>query len=180
MAKEAEEMKLKEVQKRNKSYVNNLFKTLVFMCEKKWAKQNFDDVIRFLGRTCDPEIQQVLDDSSVTYLSSTSVSELISVLSDYIEHKVLGSLRSEKFTLLADESTETTNRTQLSIFVRWVSKLGIVEEYLGLIHVTNTTSLALMEAITTFFIAKNIDLSNVRFVGLDGCNTMKGEQKGKC
>ncbi|XP_053383488.1 uncharacterized protein LOC128549841 [Mercenaria mercenaria] len=35
-----------------------------------------------------------------------------------------------------------------------------------------------MEAIETFCHQKNLDMQNIRFVGLDGCNTMSGERKG--
>lgn len=107
------------------------------------------------------------------------MTELISLLSEYIERNILEELRDEKFTLLADESTDSCNRTQFSLFVRWVQKDGPVEHYLGLINVQKTTSLALMTAIEIFFRGKNLKMQNIGFVGLDGCNTMSGEQKGK-
>lgn len=139
--------------------------------------ENLAEVGRFMGDVCDPEIGEVIAEP-VNYLSSTSVTELISLLSKYIERKLLDEIRNEKFTLLADESTDTRNRTQFSLFARWIRKDGPVEQYLGLINVEKTTSLALMKATETFFRGKNLQIRNVRFVGLDGCNTMSGEQKG--
>jgi hypothetical protein len=162
---------------RNRSYVKKLFKTVLFMAKKKWAQMNMADIVKFMGECCDPELREVSSEP-VNYLSSMSVTELISILSEYIERKILVDLQDEKITLLADESTDACNRTQFSLFVRWVSTDGPVEQYLGLIQVQKTTSLALLTAIETFFRGKNIQMQNIRFVGLDGCNTMSGEQKG--
>lgn len=146
------------------------------MAKKKWAQMNMADIFKFMGDCCDPEIKEVVAES-VNYLSSTSVTELILLLSEYIERKVLEQLRDEKFTLLADERTDSSNITQFSLFARWV-KDGPVEQCLGLINVEKTTSLALMTAIEMPLRGKNIPMQNVRFIGLDGCNTMSGEQKG--
>ncbi|XP_052260782.1 E3 SUMO-protein ligase KIAA1586-like isoform X2 [Dreissena polymorpha] len=162
---------------RNRSYVKKLFKTVFFMAKKKWAQMNMADLVRFMGDVCDPEIKDIASES-VNYLSSTSVTELINTLSEFMERKVLEELRKETFTLLADESTDSCNRTQFSLFVRWVSAKGPVEHYLGLINMDKVTSLALLTANETFFRGKHLQLEKVRFVGLDGCNTMNGENKG--
>lgn len=95
------------------------------------------------------------------------------VLSEYLEQKRLADMKtSGKFTLLADESTDVSTRTQLSIFARWITTFGAREHFMGLENVYKTTNLALMEAMSTFCHDKTIEMKNVRFMGLDGCNTM--------
>ncbi|KAL4230252.1 hypothetical protein ACF0H5_010638 [Mactra antiquata] len=74
-------------------------------------------------------------------------------------------------------ASDQANRTQLSIFARWVSDVGAVELYMGLVNVQKTTSAAMMEAVSSFCRGKGIDMRDIRFVGLDGCNTMSGEHK---
>jgi hypothetical protein len=163
---------------RNRRYIKKLFQSCLFLCEKNWAQSNMEDLVKFMGRTCDADIKSVLAEDSITYLSSTSVSDIIKVLSNFFEQKTLTQLREENFTLLADESTDQSNRTQLSVFARWITPHGPREDYLGLIHEERTTSEALMEAIERFLMGKMIQFQNVRFVGLDGCNTMSGCNKG--
>ncbi|XP_060588204.1 uncharacterized protein LOC132743670 [Ruditapes philippinarum] len=130
-----------------------------------------------MGTTCDPDIVDIFS-GNTTYTSSTSVTEIIGILSDYLENKLLTDLRGKKFTLLADESTDQANRTQLSVFARWVGNGEVKESYMGLINVERTSSAALMDGIRVFCLGKGIELRNIRFVGLDGCNAMSGENKG--
>ncbi|KAH3696769.1 hypothetical protein DPMN_084246 [Dreissena polymorpha] len=67
------------------------------MAKKKWAQMNMADLVRFMGDVCDPEIKDIASES-VNYLSSTSVTELINTLSEFMERKVLEELRKETFT----------------------------------------------------------------------------------
>ena len=53
------------------------------------------DIVRIMGDACDPEMQEVATES-VNYLSSTSVIELISILSDYIEIQILEKTQTRK------------------------------------------------------------------------------------
>ncbi|WAR25627.1 hypothetical protein MAR_011331, partial [Mya arenaria] len=119
---------------RNRRIIQKLFKTCVFVAKKNWAQMNISDLLTFMGETCDPEINAIVKNESVTYLSSTSISEILTILSDYIERKVFVELRGEKFTLLADESTDRSNRTQFFVFARYVKNADPVEQYSGLIH----------------------------------------------
>jgi hypothetical protein len=67
---------------------------------------------------------------------------------------LLTDLRGKKFTLLADESTDQANRTQLSVFARWVGNGEVKESYMGLINVERTSSAALMDGIRVFCLGK--------------------------
>lgn len=87
-----------------------------FHGKKKWAKANFAVFVKFIGNACDPEILEISQEPT-HYMSGTSVTELTTVLSSFLEEKLLKELHDgKKFTLLADESTDVSNCTQFSIF----------------------------------------------------------------
>lgn len=151
------------------------------MIRKRWALRiNFEELVRFIADLGVEELSSYLDKSpSVTYLSSTSVTDIIEAISRPIEEELLSSLRNAKyFALLADESTDEANREQFSIMCKWLHNNEVKGHYMGLIHVKKTDALSLLTAIEQFFMAKNVDLTKVRFLGFDGTNTMSGEVTG--
>ena len=53
------------------------------------------------------------------------------------------------------------------------------ESFLGIVKIgTSKTVEALQEIIQKFLEKKKLDISNIKFIGLDGTNTMSGERKG--
>ena len=84
---------------------------------------------------------------------------------------------SMDFTILADESTDDGDRSQLAIFVRIIeSDHRPVEHFLGItcIAISKTTA-AIMDIICKFLISKEMQPSYIRFCGLDGTNNMNSE-----
>lgn len=109
-----------------------------FMIRKRWALRiNFEELVRFIADLDVEELFSYLDKSpSVTYLSSTSVTDIIEAISRPIEEELLSSLRNAKyFALLADESTDKANREQFSIMCKWLHNNEVKGHYMGLIHV---------------------------------------------
>ena len=85
------------------------------------------------------------------------------------------------FTILADESTDEADRSQLALFVRYVDTSDNLpkESFLGIVKIgTSKTAEALQEIIQKFLEKKKLDISNIKFTGLDGTNAMSGERKG--
>lgn len=151
------------------------------MIRKKWALSiNFEEFVRFIADLGVEKLAGYLNKNpSVTYLSSTSVSDIIDSISKPIEEELLSSLRDAKcFALLADESTDEANREQFSLMCKWLHNNEVKEHYIGLIHVEKTDAFSLLAAIEQFFVAKHVDLTHVRFLGFDGTNTMSGEVTG--
>lgn len=181
--KNAEEQQL-DMKEKNRNFIKKLFKCMYFLVKNKFATtDNFEKFVRFVA---DLGVDDLLDhlqkgDASrrATYLSSTTVTELINITSEYLESKLLQSIRGKKYSLLADESTDSKNCTQLSIMCKWLSELVIEVHYMGIVHIEGSaTSEALMTAIDTFLRAKGVPICDVRFTGFDGCNTMSGDIKG--
>jgi hypothetical protein len=67
----------------------------------------------------------------------------------------------------------------LALYLHYVNKKGEpVEQFLGLVHVEDTTSLTLKEAIQSLLIKYQLPLSKVRGQEYDGANNMKGHVNG--
>ena len=79
---------------------------------------------------------------------------------------------------MAHETTDVSDRAELATFVRYVDSDSndVKEEFLGLVLIKENKSPAqICEKVSELFRDKEIELSNMRFSGLDGTNSMSGE-----
>ncbi|XP_057790808.1 uncharacterized protein LOC131007913 [Salvia miltiorrhiza] len=84
------------------------------------------------------------------------------------------------FAILADESSDVSQKEQLALCLRYVEeKMGkVVERFLGLVHVGDTTALSLRSAIMSLLVEHSLSPSKIRGQGYDGASNMKGEING--
>jgi hypothetical protein len=88
-------------------------------------------------------------------------------------------LGGEYFAILADESSDVYQNEQLALCLRYVDKKGsVVERFLGVVHVEDTTSLTLKTTIEKLLMEHSLSLSMVRGQGYDGASNMKGHANG--
>jgi Domain of unknown function (DUF4371) len=67
----------------------------------------------------------------------------------------------------------------MTLVIRYVTKGGnIVEHFLGVVHVEDTSALSLKEAIISLLGKNKLNLSRVRGQGYDGASNMRGEFNG--
>ncbi|CAL5432198.1 unnamed protein product [Camellia sinensis] len=67
----------------------------------------------------------------------------------------------------------------MAVVLRYVDKKGIViERFLGIVHVSNTTALSLKAAIESLFCRHGLSISKLRGQGYDGASNMQGEFNG--
>ena len=70
-------------------------------------------------------------------------------------------------------------KEQLALCLRYVDKKGkVVERFLGVVHVGDTTSTTLKLAIETLLMEHSLSLSRIRGQGYDGASNMKGAVNG--
>lgn len=104
---------------------------------------------------------------------------MVSCISEFHERELLLNMNEKQFSLLADESTDIAHRSQLCIMARFGNSHNeIATHFLGFVNLEKATAEAIMTAVKLFLLAKNIDIGKIRFIALDGCNTMSGEHKG--
>jgi hypothetical protein len=62
--------------------------------------------------------------------------------------KIIEELGEYPFAILADESSDVSHKEQLALYLRYVDKLGRPHEhFIGVVHVHDTTSSSLKNAI---------------------------------
>ncbi|XP_015697514.1 zinc finger MYM-type protein 1-like isoform X2 [Oryza brachyantha] len=92
---------------------------------------------------------------------------------------IIEELGDECFAILADESSDAYQQQQLALCLCFVNKIGEpIERFLGFVHVEDTTSLTLKEAIKSLLIKYQLHLAKVRGQGYDGASNMKGHVNG--
>ncbi|XP_070678062.1 uncharacterized protein [Malus domestica] len=78
-----------------------------------------------------------------------------------------------------DEARDVSVKEQMAMVLRYVDDNGhVIERFVGIQHVTNTTSSSLNDAIDTLFSRNDLSISKLRGQGYDGASNMRGELNG--
>nr|XP_027118594.1 zinc finger MYM-type protein 1-like [Coffea arabica] len=104
-------------------------------------------------------------------ISNALASETTSIIVNDIGHGL--------FAILCDESRVASTKEQLVVVIRYVDSHGyVIERFLGILHVRDTTSLSLKKAIDDLFSKHGLSISQIRGQGYDGASNMRGEYNG--
>ncbi|XP_062080273.1 uncharacterized protein LOC133785028 [Humulus lupulus] len=83
------------------------------------------------------------------------------------------------FSILVDESRDISTKEQMAVVLRYVDKDGrVIERFVGIEHVANTTAVSLKGAIDKLFSRYGLSISKLRGQGYDGASNMQGEFSG--
>ncbi|KQJ83648.1 hypothetical protein BRADI_5g16026v3 [Brachypodium distachyon] len=134
-----------------------------------WHKINDEkvrDAFDRAGRNCkmlSPEIQKDL--------SKCCTQEVTEV--------IMREIGDRKFSVLIDESRDISVKEQMAVMLRYVSSKGkVVERFLSLYHVKETTSMTLKEALDAILDHYNFTIHRLRGQEYDGASNMRGEFNG--
>jgi hypothetical protein len=76
---------------------------------------------------------------------------------------ILKDLGESSFAILVDESRDISVKEQLTIVLRYVDKWGhVIERFLGIAHVSNTTTAELKKTIDSVLSRHNLSISRLR------------------
>ena len=81
-----------------------------------------------------PDIQTWLDCNHYTYTSPEIQNEILQLMALSVLRNIAANIRtSDYFTIMADETTDISNREQLVVCIRWTdSDLEVHEDFIGL------------------------------------------------
>ena len=80
---------------------------------------------------------------------------------------------------MADETTDVSNREQVTMIIRRVSEhLQVREQFLGLFHVPSIDAATLATVIKDVLVRKNLCLQKVSGQCYDGASAMSGSKSG--
>ncbi|XP_050111819.1 uncharacterized protein LOC126590398 [Malus sylvestris] len=84
------------------------------------------------------------------------------------------------FSVLVDESRDISVKEQMVVVLRYVNTNGqVVERFVGIKHVPNTTAISLKEAIDQFFSINGLSISRLRGQGYDGASNMQARGRSR-
>ena len=105
--------------------------------------------------------------------------DIVECFAKEILQSILEELGDDVFCLLVDESRDVSCKEQMAVVLRYVDKCGIVKErFVGLVHVTETSSSCLKSSIDSLLAKFKLSLKQVRGQGYDGASNMRGEFNG--
>jgi hypothetical protein len=83
------------------------------------------------------------------------------------------------FSVLIDESRDISTKEQMAVALWYVDKKGhVVERFLGVEQVTDTSALLLKAAVEDLFCRHGLSLSRLRGQGYNGASNMQGQFNG--
>ncbi|KAG5586379.1 hypothetical protein H5410_046813 [Solanum commersonii] len=92
---------------------------------------------------------------------------------------IIGDLNGDYFGILVDESKDISHKEQMTLVLRFVNKNGeVVERFIGLVHVSDTSTCSLKISIYSLFSIHSLSPSTICGQGYDGASNMKGEING--
>ena len=115
--------------------------------------------------------------ANAMYTSKTIQNELICICGNFIQNKILESIREAGFySVIADEATDASNHEQLSITIRFVSNDCPCERFLGFHKCeTGVTGEAIAENILSQLRLWQLPVSLLRGQSYDGAGAMSGQ-----
>ncbi|XP_042465844.1 zinc finger MYM-type protein 1-like [Zingiber officinale] len=92
---------------------------------------------------------------------------------------IINDIGDKFFSLMVDEARDSSVKEHMGVVLRYVNKEGcVIERFLAVVHVPDTSSHSLKMAIDTLFVQHGLSLSRLRGQGYDGASNMRGEFNG--
>jgi hypothetical protein len=149
--------------------------------EESSNRGNFLELLKFLAANSEEVNKYVLKNApgNCTLTCPDIQKQIIQCCAIETRKKIIEELGDEHYAILADESSDIAHKEQLALCLRYVDKMGRpCEHFLGVVHVDDTTSLSLKEAIEGLLVSHGLTITQIRGQGYDGASNMKGEIKG--
>ncbi|XP_021766668.1 zinc finger MYM-type protein 1-like [Chenopodium quinoa] len=149
--------------------------------EDSWNRGNFLALLTWLSENNSDVAKVVLSNAPGNNQMTSPLiqKDLINCCAKETTRLLIDDIGDDYFGILADESSDVSQKEQLALCLRYVNNKGkITERFLGIVHVKDTTALSLKSAIESLLMEYSLSLSRVRGQGYDGASNMRGEING--
>ncbi|TVU39404.1 hypothetical protein EJB05_12821, partial [Eragrostis curvula] len=144
-------------------------------------KGNFLEMIEWYKKTKEEvrEAFEVLCPDNARMTSHKIQKDLCRSYAKEIAEVIKHEIGDKCFSVLIDESRDVSIAEQMAVIVRFVNDKGmVVERFLGLQHVPDTTSNALKKALLQMLSRYGLVVARLRGQGYDGASNMRGQFNG--
>ena len=128
----------------------------------------------------DPRIIEWLQKKRDKYTSPIVQNEILKIMALKIIQKIAESLQgSDFFTIMADETTDASNKEQMVICIRWVdNNFEGHKEFIGMHEVDSIDASTLYQVIKDVLLRLNLSITKARGQCYDGAAAMSGCRSG--
>ncbi|XP_042396855.1 zinc finger MYM-type protein 1-like [Zingiber officinale] len=136
----------------------------------QWYSQRNEEVSKVVNQNAPGNNQMI---------SPTIQKDLTRACASEITLSIIEDIGNNVFSLMVDESRDISVKEQMGVVLRYVNKRGqVIERFLAIVHVSDTSSRSLKDAIDALFAKHGLSLSRLRGQGYDGASNMRGEFNG--
>ncbi|XP_031262014.1 zinc finger MYM-type protein 1-like [Pistacia vera] len=132
---------------------------------------NFLRLLHFLAQDNEHFKSVVLKNAlgNLKLLAPVIQKDIVNVTANETTKAIISDLRDDIFSVLIDESRDLSIKAQMAIAIRYVDKKGhVLERFLGIVHVSDTTTVSLKMALESLFCYHGFILSRLHGQGYDG------------
>ncbi|XP_050233431.2 uncharacterized protein LOC126681917 [Mercurialis annua] len=149
--------------------------------ENSLNQGNFIKLLKVIA-SCNEDINKVVLSNAPDNLKLTAPhiqKDIINAAAIEITNVIIEDIGNNFFSILVDECRDVSIKEQMGIVIRYVNKSGcIIERFLGLVHVNDTSAASLKKGIDSLFSTYGLSISSLRGQGYDGASNMRGEFNG--
>ena len=145
------------------------------------SEGNFRNLLKLRMDAGDQIIKNHLETAgaNATYISWGIQNEILEICNKIIIKKLVTEVNAAKaFVVLADETTDVSNKEQLTLCVRYVHNNKLHEKFLQFVEIKSLTGEALALSIIGSLEALGLNLKSLCGQGYDGAAAMSGHIKG--
>lgn len=141
------------------------------------TNSNFSQTLNLLD--VDGSLRQWMERKQNKYTSPMIQNEILQLLALSILRDVASNIQNKFFTIMCDECTDSSNKEQLVICLRWVDEdLSVHEDFIGLYVIPNISAAMIFSVVKDTLMRLNIGLCRCRGQCYDGASNMSGHRSG--
>ncbi|CAN6580303.1 unnamed protein product [Malus baccata var. baccata] len=139
---------------------------------------NYLELLQFFADNNDKVREVVLENApgNLKLLAPSIQKEIVNSCALETLDTIMDGLKDRFFSILVDEARDVSVKEQMAMVLRYVDDNGhVIERFVGIQHLTNTTSSSLKNVIDTLFSRHGLSISKLRGQGYDGASHMRGD-----
>ncbi|XP_008233040.1 PREDICTED: zinc finger MYM-type protein 1-like [Prunus mume] len=140
-------------------------------------KGNYVELLQFLANHNEKVHAVVFENAprNLEYMAPKIQKEFVKSCAAETIDAIISDMDAALFSILVDESCDVSIREQMAVVLGYVNKKGqVIERFVGIQYVSDTTSSKLKEAIEQLISSSNLSMSRLRGQGYDGASNMRG------